>query len=554
MRMITRFVPALAIVALAAALAPPVKQVTVTFPKSTIVQGTTSAPNVTVRTANGGIVTGKKVTWSTSKPDIASIDSVTGLVTALAPGLATIGATVDHVLGQGSLTVVAQPPPPPPPPAPVASVAVSLGATSLAIGKTTSATALARDSSGDVLTNRVTIWASTAPLIASVTPFGIVSALTSGTALIQATVETKSASAPIVILAQIPLPDTTPPPLPSPGHPHEPAGFAKLSPNFSCDTVPLTTSGPSAPYELGWVQKYDNLIHIVKDSAASNVSKNVCEAIFPSGFIGGTSPGTDLWTYQYGVNPENWGAMTPPRTPKSLYMSFWYKVSPNFPANLVANKVIYPRVLYGLTPVITFFSGSADYPIGPNGYPIFAPNQATQYNAYLQPTIAFQEVEIDGNHFAGVVTQAWMTADSTKWHPIVRGQWHHWETLYTLEDQGKANGSAQLWLDGQLAISLVNRVRYIPLDQATQHVWHETIWGPVYGGGGSMPNDGVGGYHRMWGMYASGEAPSVVARNAAPSALRASARTLGRGALPDTRALDSVLRTRPKMPPWALHP
>ncbi len=310
---------------------------------------------------------------------------------------------------------------------------------------------------------------------------------------------------PVDTVKKPPVDTTTiPPPPPSPGHPNEPSGFTKLSPTFSCDTVPLATSGNGAAYELGWVQKYENVIHIVIDSTVPFASKKVCEATFPSGFIGGTSPGVDLWTYQSGVNPENWGAMVPPRNPKSMYMSFWYKVSPKFPANLNANKVIYPRVDYGQTPVITMFNGSADYPMDASGYATFVPNGATQYNAALFPSICFQEVEIDGNHFAGCTTEQWFGSDPSKFAYLSRGVWHHYETLYTLEAPGKADGSAKLWLDGHLAVNWDHRVRFMPADQTTNHVWSETIWGPVYGGGGSVPNDGIGGYHRMKDMYVSG--------------------------------------------------
>jgi len=41
------------------------------------------------------------------QPTVATIDSVTGVATAVANGTATITATVDGVIGQGTLTVSA---------------------------------------------------------------------------------------------------------------------------------------------------------------------------------------------------------------------------------------------------------------------------------------------------------------------------------------------------------------------------------------------------------------------------------------------------------------
>jgi len=57
------------------------------------------------RDANGTEVRGKRFHWRSMQPTVATIDSVTGVATAVANGTATITATVDGVIGQGTLTV-----------------------------------------------------------------------------------------------------------------------------------------------------------------------------------------------------------------------------------------------------------------------------------------------------------------------------------------------------------------------------------------------------------------------------------------------------------------
>ncbi|MBK8650086.1 MAG: Ig-like domain-containing protein, partial [Gemmatimonadetes bacterium] len=82
----------------------------------------TTRATATVRDAQGNVLTGRPVTWSSSTPAVATV-STTGLITAVAPGTVTVAATSEGVSGTSpSLSVV---------PVPVAAVTVSLGSTSL---------------------------------------------------------------------------------------------------------------------------------------------------------------------------------------------------------------------------------------------------------------------------------------------------------------------------------------------------------------------------------------------------------------------------------------
>src|SRR5207244_10259549 len=58
----------------------------------------------TIKDANNQVLPGKTVTWSSDKPEIATVDS-NGLVKAIANGSAVIKATVDGQSGDLSVSV-----------------------------------------------------------------------------------------------------------------------------------------------------------------------------------------------------------------------------------------------------------------------------------------------------------------------------------------------------------------------------------------------------------------------------------------------------------------
>ena len=114
--------------------------------------GETTLAAATLRDASGNALTGRSLAWTSSEPSIATV-AASGLVTALGPGSAMIIATSEGRSGQAPLTVSL---------APIASVAVALAASQLAVGETTQATATLRDASGNLLTGRPLTWSSVA--------------------------------------------------------------------------------------------------------------------------------------------------------------------------------------------------------------------------------------------------------------------------------------------------------------------------------------------------------------------------------------------------------
>lgn len=61
------------------------------------------------------------VTWASQTPALATVDA-TGLATGLSPGVDTITATAQGVIGQVAFTVLPPRPPPPPPPPPAVGI------------------------------------------------------------------------------------------------------------------------------------------------------------------------------------------------------------------------------------------------------------------------------------------------------------------------------------------------------------------------------------------------------------------------------------------------
>lgn len=82
---------------------------------------------------------------------------------------------------------------------PVASLTISSDRDTMYVADTLSMALEARDSAGDLLSGRAVQWASTAPAVASVSSFGVVTGVAPGTATISATAGGLTATATIVI-------------------------------------------------------------------------------------------------------------------------------------------------------------------------------------------------------------------------------------------------------------------------------------------------------------------------------------------------------------------
>ncbi|HEV7389094.1 MAG TPA: Ig-like domain-containing protein, partial [Gemmatimonadaceae bacterium] len=81
----------------------------------------------------------------------------------------------------------------------IASVTVSLGSSSIAVGETTTATSTLRDWRGRILQNRIVTWSSSNNSVATVSTTGLVTGTGAGTAMITAARAGKSGSATITV-------------------------------------------------------------------------------------------------------------------------------------------------------------------------------------------------------------------------------------------------------------------------------------------------------------------------------------------------------------------
>jgi uncharacterized protein YjdB len=169
----------------------PVASVTVTPPSATIGVGKTVALAAVTKDANGNILTGRTITWSTSDATVATVSS-TGVVTGQGSGgkSATITATSEGKSGTATITVTL---------VPVGSVTVTPSPDSVAIGQTVQLTATVKDTNGLIVTDRPVTWTSSNTAVATVSPTGLVKGVALGTVTISAKAETKTGQASVKV-------------------------------------------------------------------------------------------------------------------------------------------------------------------------------------------------------------------------------------------------------------------------------------------------------------------------------------------------------------------
>jgi uncharacterized protein YjdB len=168
--------------------APRVVSVSVAPARSDLPVGDRVQLAAAARLANGAAAEGA-VRWTTSDPAVAVV-SETGLVTAIAPGTATITAAAEEVTGAATVVVT---------PVAVGAVLVNPGLRSLGVGDTVRLAAEVRDTRGAALAERRVAWSSSNPGVAAVDGGGLVTALAPGNAEIAATCEGVRGTARIAV-------------------------------------------------------------------------------------------------------------------------------------------------------------------------------------------------------------------------------------------------------------------------------------------------------------------------------------------------------------------
>jgi beta-lactamase superfamily II metal-dependent hydrolase len=168
---------------------PPVASIDLVPLAATIQSGLGLTLQATLRDASGNPLSGRAIAWSSSNEAVATT-SQQGLVTALVAGEATISATSEGKAGTSHITVV---------PGPVATIVVAPANQDLGVGEQVQLQGSARDAHGNLVSGVTFSWTSADSRVATVSPTGLATALTTGSVDITATAHARSGSSTLQV-------------------------------------------------------------------------------------------------------------------------------------------------------------------------------------------------------------------------------------------------------------------------------------------------------------------------------------------------------------------
>jgi uncharacterized protein YjdB len=168
----------------------PVASVSVSPARVDLAPGARSELTVVTADAAGKALSGRTVMWASSNPAVASVDA-TGVITAVAPGTATISATSEGVSGAASVSVVVPT---------ITSVVLQPHGATVQRGATLQLSATVTDASGAIVTNRVLTWTSSNTGIAVVSTSGLVTANAIGSTRVIASLDGKADTVAISVV------------------------------------------------------------------------------------------------------------------------------------------------------------------------------------------------------------------------------------------------------------------------------------------------------------------------------------------------------------------
>ena len=398
--------------------------INVLLPSYSLAGGMTMQAHAERVDGNDWVVAGGTYLWSTDNPTVATV-SPTGLVTGLSTGTVHVLATSSGLTGSATLRVTSgtvTPPPTttPPPTAPIVkSVSVSLNSASLVVGGTTTANVIARDSSGATIGGRTTTWSSSAPLVATVSPAGLVTAVAVGSAQITATVDGVKGSATITV--------TTAPILPPPPPPvgsTEPRPTSSSTLLFRDDFERYDGSCHSLIALGGWATSDPNC----GGSAANMTTPTGVGSLGTATGIGGhalrivwpVSTSEQFFIAEHPV-PGFSG-----RQPE--YFSYDYR-APGF-----VYVAAYPRVGKKMFLLLIGGGQTGRVTINPTEWGMLQSN-----GVHLNPDFDYYP--------AGITSKAGYTAYLTN------GQWHRYTIMRLPEtSNGAMDGQVRMWVDGYLVV------------------------------------------------------------------------------------------------------
>ena len=170
---------------------PVVTTVTVTPPMAEIEEGKTQQFFAVAADADGMLIQGAPVTWTSSDESVATVSS-TGLATGVGPGEATITATSAGVTGEATLTVTEAPPV-------LAKIEVNPPMAEIEEGQTEQFTARGLTSDNEEIPDLDFAWSSSNTNVATVDADGLATAVNAGTAQIRAMAEGITGSSSLTV-------------------------------------------------------------------------------------------------------------------------------------------------------------------------------------------------------------------------------------------------------------------------------------------------------------------------------------------------------------------
>jgi hypothetical protein len=218
------------------------------------------------------------------------------------------------------------------------------------------------------------------------------------------------------------------------GYPNEPNGATLIS-----------ERGFNAILEDGWGWTTDPDLSIQADVGAPRSASSTGMALFRAGHPGGSAP-INTWR---GLGSQF----------STLYVSFWFKLSPNWYGHSSGVNKIFHIWIAGGNRVYLSAQGSS--------------------NNRLQSQVRLQGM--------GVGTVSFNLLPNQRDVEIRRGEWHRWELVLQANTPGIGDGTAEWWIDGMLA-GRHTGMGFVSSSESNK--WQTINWNPTWGGvDGTVPAD-----------------------------------------------------------------
>lgn len=170
----------------------PVAAVTLALGSASMKVGDVQTAVATARDANGNVLTGRTIIWTSSNPNVATINAG-GAITAISVGAVAITASTEGKFTTAAIAVTPN----------VASISLTLASNAVTAGQSTQATAIAKDAGGATVPGVNITYSSSNVSVATVSPVGLVTAVAPGTANIVATAGAITATVALTVNAVV---------------------------------------------------------------------------------------------------------------------------------------------------------------------------------------------------------------------------------------------------------------------------------------------------------------------------------------------------------------